>query len=676
MPFIRNKRLVVSDIYPADRAPITRRHLPPAQPPPAPPKPPSRTRRLIAIVLGVVMFAGILFYGARIFAVRSFARQSTQAIVQRAESAQQALAAFDTAAARAAFVDISTLLADIQTEANRYGLRVVASLVGIIKPSLAAAPQALATLAAFSNTAITALDGGDFLKAHAFDLIVNRRGNELLSRLTSLRDQFHTLGGLLEKFQQQASSGGYPLGDDLLSFQVKLYRSEKLLDTAITWLSGVNHLALLFVNPSEIRPGGGFPGSYTAITLERGNLASIEVRDIYDPDGQLTSSIIPPLPLQLITKTWGARDANWFFDFPTSAHKTLFFLNDSKIYTEQDLHFSALAAINVEAVSDVLGVIGPVELPEYGLTLTAENFLDEVQEEVRSGPDREVGEPKRILKVLTPILFEKIAELSSGDKQELIKRLQARLTTKDMMAYVDEPVMEAYLEQLQIAGEVEQEDGTANLYEYLAVVNANIGGGKSDAVVSQKIALKSQIDLEGKINNVVKVTRTHHAKGSSPAWYYTTNKNYLQVYTPRGSRIISSKGVDTAPAIPVRDYEGSTSDPDVTAIERSTEPLASLNLERTLAFDKTVFAGWLNTKPGTTRTLELQYTNPQKLRGQEATSYRLVLEKQSGVESAFTFTIDAPPEYKWAETNSPVFIYETDAIPGRLVLNLTLIPIR
>ena len=56
-----------------------------------------------------------------------------------------------------------------------------------------------------------------------------------------------------------------------------------------------------------------------------------KVRDIYDPDGQLTLKVQPPLPLQAVTTNWGARDANWFFDFSSSAKDFRASLSDSSL---------------------------------------------------------------------------------------------------------------------------------------------------------------------------------------------------------------------------------------------------------------------------------------------------------------------------------------------------------
>ena len=672
MPFTDNQKEIVTDIFPADRRPVLK--LPKA-PQPLPPEPPRRHRKIRTIAVAVVLLSCLLFYGTRILVVKKIAINSINLIQLRAKQAKDALSTLDTSAVSAAFTDIKRIVGDIQTEADRYGLLNLAEVASIVYPPAEEAPRALDILDRLSDRVLSLIETSETLKSSAFTLATEGKGAQLISYLTDMHRDVSTLGDILEEMRKGASALGYSVGDDVLTFRAKMYQCEMLLEATIHWLSDTNHLALMFINPSEIRPAGGFPGSYATVTISKGNLGAIAVRDIYDPDGQLATKIIPPKPLQLITSTWGARDANWFFDFPTSARKTLSFLNDSKIYTEQGLELEALLAINVNVVSDILKVIGPVELPEYDLTLTDKNFLDEVQREVRSGTDRATGDPKRILKMLTPILFERLGSLDDAQEKELISYIKERFATKDMMAYIDDPIMQLYLEQLGVAGEVEQNQDS-QLNEYLAVVNANIGGGKSDAVMTQSIALKSRIDLEGRINNSLTIKRTHGGKANSPAWYNITNKNFIQILTPRGSEILEMRGQDAAPTITRQDFTGYRTDPDISAIEKSTTHIDSLGINQAMAFNKTVFSTWLNTAPGTNRTLELQYTNQQMLSPRSLATYSFVFEKQSGVETQLSFSIEAPPEYKWKENNSTTYTYTSKSAPGKLRIDLTLTPIR
>ncbi len=80
-----------------------------------------------------------------------------------------------------------------------------------------------------------------------------------------------------------------------------------------------------------MRPAGGFWGSYANVILEGGSVKTIDVDDIYRPDRFLDLKVVPPKQLQGTTPNWGARDANWFFNFPDSAEKLMEFLQASSV---------------------------------------------------------------------------------------------------------------------------------------------------------------------------------------------------------------------------------------------------------------------------------------------------------------------------------------------------------
>ena len=125
--------------------------------------------------------------------------------------------------------------------------------------------------------------------------------------------------------------------------------------------------------------------------------------------------------MQSITAGWGARDANWFFNFPTSAEKMIYFLENSRLYKDPDIKFLGLAAINADVVKTLLDLTGPLKVPAYQKTLTAENFLAEIQREVETGRDKKPGQnPKKILSVITPLILQKLATLNDGAKNQLI----------------------------------------------------------------------------------------------------------------------------------------------------------------------------------------------------------------------------------------------------------------
>ena len=466
------------------------------------------------------------------------------------------------------------------------------------------------------------------------------------------------------------------IGPEYLSFSASIDRVNAGLTALIALLErpGEVHFAVAFENPSEIRPSGGFNGSYADLVLENGEISKIGVDDIYHPDLFTKVKVVPPIQLQTITPGWGARDANWFFDFRTSAMQLMDFLESSDIYRGQGVRFDGVVAINVRVMEDILRIIGDISLPQYKLVLNSSNFLREVQEEVEAGQDKKPGQnPKKILSVITPIIIERLQNLTDIQKEEVLGLLGKRLANKDIKLYFHDNTLESIVLQYGVTGDVFQPPAGWN-GDYLAVVNANIAGGKSDAFISQSIELISVIGLSGEVKNTLAVKRTHGGGKQKESWYRATNQNYLKVFTLPNVRLADAKGGGTKVITPKVDYKkgGYAVDADLDAVEKTLQEIPEFKLQRYEESGKSVFATWINVAAGQSKTLELNYQNPRKLVLSDGLKYSFVLDKQSGVESAFKYSIEAPDGFIWIESESAVFTYYSASLPSRLVLELTL----
>ena len=433
-------------------------------------------------------------------------------------------------------------------------------------------------------------------------------------------------------------------------------------------------IVLLFQNHSEIRPTGGFIGSYGDVVLDKGSVKSIEVDDIYTPDRNVKYKIVPPAQLQSITMGWGARDANWFFDFPVSAEKTLELLEASEMYVNDGVRFDGAVAINANVVSDVLKIVGPIYVPEYDVTLTSENFLLEVREEVEEARQGEFAEnPKQILALIAPTLIERVETLDEDAKAELVLALLSRALNKDIQLYFRDAELQEFIAGTPFSGVVYELGDTFN-GDYLAVVNANVAGGKSDLFVSQSIMLNSQVSLSGEVRNNLSVERRHFGENEEQALYRKNNQNFIKIFTARETALAGVTGITPKTIIPRISYanSGYSIDPILSAVESTVSKLSGTDMESYLESGKKVYAGWFSTPAGETRTLTLDYSREELFIGDGA-QYKFVFDKQSGVESLFRYNLTAPPGYVWRESGNSVYSYTEDSIPGRLVLNLTLV---
>src|SRR3989339_164482 len=86
---------------------------------------------------------------------------------------------------------------------------------------------------------------------------------------------------------------------------------------------------VLFLNNTEIRPGGGFIGSYALVKVDSGKIDILKTDGSENLDWAAPTDfrVESPAPLKKFLKQelWFFRDSNWSPDFPTSAKTSLWF---------------------------------------------------------------------------------------------------------------------------------------------------------------------------------------------------------------------------------------------------------------------------------------------------------------------------------------------------------------
>ncbi len=656
---------------------------------------PQKNGSPIAIVRKVLLWtflvgmAGILSLAAVTFAnirqMKSTISQSGSEIAQNFNSSVGALKNLEPAAAASYLEQNSKSLANIndlvQKSFGQTLLDTVSNVVPIFKQSFGLIGQVSDLNLKFLELTNTLSD----LQKNGFAYFTSN-GPALITSLQKIHTTVQDLNADAESIKNATSylknmssffsNLDQGVGNQYLKYSSELYGWDNVLVSLTDFLNSPTprHLIVTFQNPSEIRPGGGFIGSYADISIQNGQMQNMDVRDIYDPDGQLTLKIVPPEELQATTPNWGARDSNWFFDFPTSAKTTLNFLNASKMYSEKGITFDALIAINVNVVNSLLDATGPINVPGYGI-VNSSNLLEEVQKETETGADKAAGQPKKILQVLAPLLEEKLKNLTPEGSNTLINAMESRLNDKDIMMYATDPVIESFLDSNDLDGSVYQlpEGFWGN---YLAVVNANVAGGKSDAFIDESVNAKIDMDTNGNTFSDVTVTRTHNGNTQQDPWWKAKNNDFLQVFTEPNSSLVDVAGNDVRPKYNTLDYANSNYaiNPDLAAIEDGEVFLSNFNAWQREEFGKNVFGTWLVTNAGESKTLTIRYQSHYNsvkalLPGQ---TYTFVFERQSGVQNSLDLTINAPFKYYWVESNSPVFTYHTDDPDKRITITLTL----
>lgn len=436
---------------------------------------------------------------------------------------------------------------------------------------------------------------------------------------------------------------------------------------------------LLFQNNTEIRPTGGFLGSFAVLDVSRGEITNLEVPGggSYDLQGSLKKNLVAPLPIQLVSARWEFQDSNWFPNFPTSARQALEFY-DSAGWPTVD----GVVAVNATFFSSLLDLLGPVEMNEYDRIIDSENFLFETQKMVEydyaayqdKDIDRQEAAPKIFIGDLAKKLLAKIKDIDPAAWLRVLDLAQNGLTEKDIQLYFPDEKIQKAVRELEWTGEIKQTDG-----DYLMVVNANLGGGKTDLVISEKINLEVAVQTDGRIINTLTVERRHN--GLNGAMFTGVNNvNFMRVYAPKGSRLISADGFSIPDVSlfekPDADWER---DLDVLFEEETMEIDSASGTMISEEAGKTVFGNWTQTRPGETSIATFVYELPFKLSSPtgliqaakdkigltDGLTYSLLTQKQSGsLDRQTAVTVNAPNlKTVWSseKNGQTVFNNKTDA---------------
>ncbi len=635
----------------------------------------------LTLIVILIIFAGNSFIQAK-----EAIRDTGSAITGNFKESINALRNFEPERAASYLKKNTDEIGTLNTFLNRGSSQTILGILGGIIPAFKGVGNLLGGVANLNMYFIKLSERLDDLERNGFSYF-QHDGKAFISSLQNTRDLIQDIlkesrsvknaTADLKNLSSVFSNLDKNLGNQYLQHSADLYQLQGFLDNILTLLNSdeKRHIAIIFQNPAEIRPGGGFIGSYADLTLDHGKMDSLDVRDIYDPDGWVSEKVIPPLPLQRTTRDWAARDANWFFDFPTSAKTVAHFLESSQFYKDRRTVFDGVIAVNINVLKTFLEVTGPVNLPEYNKTITAQNFLEEIQREVEAGKDKKAGEPKRILKVLTPIILDRLGVLDNTNRKNLMTTLQEHLVKKDIMFYAKDSKIESFLQYANVGGNIYNLPN--NFWgSYVAVVNANIAGGKSDAYMQEDVNVKIDIGTNGSSLTDLTIVRTHTGNEEKDPWWRATNQDYIQVYANPASALISIKGNHWRNSSSGFDYKGNhyEENPDLKKQEDSAIFLNGYNTWVLGDKDKKVFATWFTVKAGESKTLALRYetsyANPDIVA--PGSIYTFVFEKQSGVENSLTATISAPLGYKWVENGSAVYVYRNNSPDGRAQINLTL----
>jgi hypothetical protein len=373
----------------------------------------------------------------------------------------------------------------------------------------------------------------------------------------------------------------------------------KLLPPLIGVPDPVTYLFLL-ENNTELRPGGGFIGTYGLLTVSNGEVSKFTTDNVYNLDDRVkgTRTTAPPAPLARYNRadTWFLRDSNWSPDFPTDAALAL------KFYAEEGGQGSpkGVIAVTPTAIAALLDLTGPITINR--LTFTSANFVETLQEQVDRGFLRAglpASERKEIIGDLGRALLDRLEHLPQSRWGDFWTAVNAQLKAKQVLLYHTDPLLQSKILDEGWGGHVAPTGG-----DTLLVVDANLASLKSDPGVARTLDYTLEREDGGLI---ARLTVTYRNTGTF-TWKTTRYRTYTRIYVPLGSTLIQSDGAERR--------------------DRSSSP-GDVEIGEELGF--TVFGAFKSIEPGETESLSFAWRPPEALlRRLESGRYDLTVFKQPG----------------------------------------------
>jgi hypothetical protein len=337
----------------------------------------------------------------------------------------------------------------------------------------------------------------------------------------------------------------------LPAIQQGIAQAEAFLAIAPTVL-GINtpaHYLVEILDSSELRPGGGFIGNYAIATLSGGRLTSASVIDTYLLDRAFEQTNSIPFPpayswFTLSPSDWGLRDSNLDADFPTSAK------SGEAHYVEEGgkLELSGVIAITPELIERMLTITGPIQVPEYQETITAQNLMDRIHyhqliEEGHAGDipsaDGYSSARKHFTALLGTHFLARLHSLPGTDFPKILQVLADSMRTKDIQIYFNSSAAEKLLQSYHFDDAIHSPVGDG-----IFVVDANIAPSKANSYMITTVQDKVSLDQSGNATHSTTIRFTWTVSGSPPLGFYgsTLYKAYVRVYTPINSVLNSQAG--------------------------------------------------------------------------------------------------------------------------------------
>ncbi|HVL90158.1 MAG TPA: DUF4012 domain-containing protein [Actinomycetota bacterium] len=485
-------------------------------------------------VLTVVVAAGVFSY-ARIASIRSGLR-AAEANLSEARS----LAAGDRFEEAAAKVRLAVADADAVRRKTRGPTMRIMSAMPLLGPqarTVRAISEAAAQVSRAADLLIDAAARSPLLNGVANLGIRGLALDPLLAQIAPVIPTLREASAMLERASQSMSLApkrgvGAALWDVRRAVETQLAQARTQVDVALhlhefgTTVANGNPLRILMLSQLtwEVRPAGGFIGSYGILRLDRDGLALEEYDDAVAFPAPDPPYVAPEPIRSALDKPFGLSQTGWWPDFPTAAKAA------AEIFRHSGGgEIDGVLAVTQTFLEDIVRGLGePVTVPGYPDVLTPENISERTLHHIEL--KRPLDRPrKKFLIELNDVIFDRLRDVPAERSGAVARALADALRSRHAQIWFADP---AHHRPFTLAGWDGRLGPTGT--DLLSVIDANMTGSKSNRWVRKKIVYRVYrfgSELRGTVT-----VRTEHTGPDIPTNHLFNS--YLRVYTMNGSAFL------------------------------------------------------------------------------------------------------------------------------------------
>lgn len=428
--------------------------------------------------------------------------------------------------------------------------------------------------------------------------------------------------------------------ENIGDFSMPVNLIESVADVSPTLLGFDNRRAylILFQNNTELRPGGGFIGSYGLLTMDKGRITDFLIHDVYDADGQLKGHVEPPFAIRryLPQVHWYLRDSNFDVDFVKSASNSAFLFNQ-----ETGKIVDGVIGADLTFVQKLLSVVGPIKVLDYNETATSDNLFLLAQTHAEKDFFPGSSQKKEFLRSLFNAIKLAIQERKKIPYFALLQTIGDAVLQKHLLfAFSDASVQNLFTVNGMSSTLWDDRDiNSSSVNDFIGISEANLGVNKVNYLVKRKVNYQLDIDKEGSASAAL--TIYYKNTSSKTSAFGGDYKNYLRVILPFSSELQSITINDKS-----QPWVSAVTDPQVFEAKNFTPP-KELEVERAEENGKTIYGFLVIVPQDSFKTIKISYLLPKSIVSDTSSfAYSLRVFKQPGTDSyPFNFSLSYPLQY-------------------------------